>query len=156
MSPAIPIPDDYELSAAVYELLAKASRAVVEVKEKNFTTPVRLWRFARNMREVLEACEKFGPAAFAASPRPDAEWSVDFRRLYTKTANLVATCRRAGLTNRAMTAGSVNLIARFADDFLDLAERIELVMDPRTREHFEAARKLALDGEAADFFSLMK
>jgi len=67
---------------------------------------------------------------------------------------LFRVCRTAGLTNRTSTAGSIQVIHRYADEFLDLAQCIDLAMNPRTVEHFADARQRIDSDEAVDFFSL--
>ena len=147
--------DDDNLKAAFYETMAQVSHSVAEVKEKHYSLPFRLWKAERRLREFVASVNTRKPK-FGTFPVSTIQNSVeDLKTLHRSVENLWAVSKRHGFTNRTLYAGSLNAIRRHSDEILDIAENLQLLLDPRTREIFDRTREEHLRGETVSFESLV-
>ena len=154
MFSVIPISQDYDLLASVSEAIAKTARAASDACEEKISLPIRLWRLSQESKDLLARCTAVGVPGFIESAIGGLNFAEDFRNLHSKTDGLAAVCRKRNLTTQTATAGSLGILQQNADEFLDLAELIEIAMDPRTSQHFDEARGNAETEAFTDLFTL--
>ena len=157
MCPTAPLfLDDDSLKAAFYETMAQVSHSVAEVKEKHYSLPIRLWRAERSMREFVENVNTRKPT-FGKFPASRVQESTEkLRSLHRSVEDLWVTAKRNGLTNRTLCAGSLQAMRRHSDEILDIAENLDLLLDPRTRESLNRAKQEQMRGETVSFESLLR
>ena len=141
--------------AAFYSAMALVSKASEAVRSAHSTVaiPARLWVLERQLRAFSDALQvptnrlreaKLGPIDIGEPGRAFVE------RLYSlsnSAQSLYNTARSKGLTNRTLTAGSLNSINRVALAILNAAEFIDMASDPQTEESFRIAHEEFRRGE---------
>jgi len=138
---------DMHWNSAYYSAMAAISTAAeaVQKKTENLALPVRFWRLERSVREVLEILEN--PPKSSSTSCSSAE-PVDIHKALEQFDSFLEAldkfqkaCRRAGYTNRTLTAGSLRAIAKHAAAISDFTERVKMIIDPETDAIFQRARE---------------
>ena len=113
-----------------------------------------VWRLDRSLRsflaDIYEGIEKPKPRAKGAEPATDEvvlELAESFRSLYRDIDRLHSLAKRAGLTNTTLTGAAFNSVRLRAEEVLDLAETIEMLVKGNTRAIFERALEERQSGE---------
>lgn len=139
-------------NSEVYGAMALAARFSMLVKDRAATYQLvyRLWKldhtldvFTKHVHEVMRDANQ----QIAEMPTEEkvVEVSQTLRRLHKMVSGIYEPARVAGLTNSSITSPVVNSIHKHADDVLELAEWVELFMEPESLETiFQRA-----EGEAA-------
>jgi len=146
-------------NSEVYGAMALAARfsALVKDRAATYNLAYRLWRldhtldgFMKHMHEVMES----GDQQINELPATEKvqEISQTLRKLYKMAGGIYGPAKIAGLTNNSITSPVVNSIHKHAEDILELAEWVELFLEP---ESLEAIFQRA-EGEIArgDIFNL--
>lgn len=128
-------------NADVYGAMALAARFSALVKDRAATYQLvyRLWKldhtldvFTKHIREVMQ------DASQQIAEMPTAEKVVEvsqtLRRLHKMVGGIYEPAKIAGLTNSSITSPVVNSIHKHAEDILELAEWVELFLEPESLE----------------------
>ncbi len=143
-------------NSAFYSAMAVVSSASEAIQEKSETAafPLRLWRLERKLRPMVDIIENPAPRKLgeAISEPVDPHKAVEqIESLVMTLRNLYQSCRRLGYTNRTLTAGSLNSIHQQTETIADFAERLSLIFDPKTDEHFARAYRCYIYSEKKGF-----
>ncbi len=113
-----------------------------------------VWLLDRSLKsflnDIYECIEKPKPRAKDAEPVTDEailELTESFRSLYRDIDRLHSLAKRAGLTNTTLTGAAFNSVRLRAEDVLDLAETIEMLVKGSTKAIFERALEERRRGE---------
>ena len=111
-----------------------------------FQIAAEVWRLDGSLNsflnDIYDSIERPKPRANEAEPVTDEailELADSFRYLYREIEGLHSLAKRAGLTNRTLTGAAFNSVRFRAEDILDLAEMIEMLVKGNTKEIFERA-----------------
>lgn len=128
-------------NSEVYGAMALAARFSALVKDRAATYQLlyRLWKldhtldvFMKHIHEVMQ------DASQQIVEMPTAEKVVEvsqtLRRLHKIVGGIYEPAKIAGLTNSSITSPVVNSIHKHADDVLELAEWVELFLEPESLE----------------------
>lgn len=162
MGAAVAVLNSYDTdrwNSEVYGAMALAARLSSLVKDRAATYQLvyRLWKldhaldsFMKHMHEVMEG----GDQQINELPTAEKvkEISQILRKLHKMSGGIYAPAKIAGLTNNSITSPVLNSIHKHAEDILELAEWVELFLEP---ESLEAIFQRA-EGEMArgDIFNL--
>ena len=156
MCPAVPFDigiSEVRWNSVFYSAMAVVSSASEAIHGRSETAafPLRLWMLERKLRPMVDIIENPAPRKLgeAISEPVDPHKAVEqVESLVMTLRNLYQSCRRLGYTNRTLTAGSLNSIHKQTETISEFAERMRLIFDPQTDEHFARAFQEYLRGES--------
>jgi hypothetical protein len=130
------------------EAVQGASRAMLPL-------PLRLWHIAWKLKASVDSVQGLNDKVrmyYVLSG--SIPYGLDITPMATNVSGLVeaierlyAIARKRGLTNQTLTAASLNRIRSYGDEIFDKTETLALILDPRTKESFKAAREEYERGE---------
>jgi hypothetical protein len=151
MSPALENDFTSDHGAAAYHSalarLAKA-REVIRTASSHIAVSAQLWRLGRNLKAFVEALRL--PVAHLRAGRILTLQTETLEGLFGIAAQietLYETARSKQLTNRTLTAGSLNSIRAIGAIILDLTEDLDLLTNPQVDLDFQRAREEYERGE---------
>lgn len=156
--------DNDRWDAEVYGAMSLASRLSALVKDRTaaFRLTYKLWNLDNILRGLMNQVHdslKDGKhaAAGAEEVTPDRVEEVAqlLRRLHTMLGRIYSAAKIAGLTNSSMTAMAFNSIHKRSEDIMELAEWMEISLQPQLIESiFQRAEQEEARGEVYDFDSI--
>jgi hypothetical protein len=147
--------DSDQWNSDVYGAMALAARfsGMVKSRAATYQLVYRLWKldhtldsFMKHIHEVMqEGKQQINEMPTQAKV---SEVSQALRRLYKAADSIYGPAKIAGLTNSSLTSPVVNSIHKHAEDVLELAEWVELFLEPTSLEEiFERGEKEIASGE---------
>ncbi len=145
-------------NSEVYGAMALAARFSALVKDRAATYHLvyRLWKldhtldtFMKHIHEVMEG----GNQQINELPTQEkvVEVAQALRRLYKMVGGIYEPAKVAGLTNNSITSPVVNSVHKHAEDVLELAEWVELFLEPEALEAiFQRAEQEMACGDVLD------
>lgn len=142
-------------NSEVYEAMALAARfsALVKNRAATYNLAYRLWKldhtldgFMKHVHELMEN-PNLGPEEPITAEKI-TEVAQTLRRLYKSVDRIYLPAKSVGLTNNSLTSPVLNSVHKHAEDILELAEWVELFLEPESLEAiFQRAEGEMANGE---------
>lgn len=150
----------YDWNARVYDVLALASRLAASVRDRGNVLRVayhlrnankNLTEFLGIVNDAMEGKRKPDPNAEPVSIQTMRSSADNLEQLYRTLEYVVEGCRRAGLMNNSLTAGSLREIQRQLDPIANLADWLDLAAQPEAVDKiFQATEQEKEEGRLID------
>lgn len=137
--------------------VAKVSFALTS-GARDISIAVLLWSVDRQLKAFLRALypQQSSDAELKhVLPEQVEEVIHSLRELHKLIERVYENAKLRGLTNRRLTSASLRSIHASSDEVLDVAEILELMLDPRTAEVITKARGEFVRGETVSLESLL-
>ena len=142
-------PEFQALNSAIETAKNVVLKTLDAIQSKSFSTlplPVKLWSAERDLKSFIQQMLEFTDkvrsniAIYRLIPGI-SDLIAKMLGLSTSINKIYSTAKRRGFTNRTLTAASLNLIRNHGVKLFEVAETLELVLDPLTDEGFRLARE---------------
>lgn len=150
----------YEWNARVYGVLAFASRVAASVKNRTNAIKViyHLRSLSRLLKEFLDTVHNGMEGKLPADPKAEPITPARLRDASDQLENLYRTldyiyegCRRAGLTNNSLAAGTLSELHKQSEEFAMLADWCDVTSEPDAVDDiFNRAKREKERGELID------
>jgi hypothetical protein len=159
ISPAVFGADAWKADA--YEAVSISYRITVGAIQTHLATiniATRLWKLDGLIRGVLagfyERAEHPDPNQIPPTPEQIKDAITALRKLHSAVHDMTVRLRVGGFDNRRLIAPSLSAVRIHADEVLDIAECVELSLDPDIDGIFDKSLDDLRDGRTFDLKSI--